>query len=495
MIKIHHSYEQMKVFADEHFEAVVEKERDYLSIFKVAFPSNTSSYTFLEKNIKDIITGDVKELLNLKEKIEQNEDFPRDKDKMKLLFYREGITKQHITEGLINKSKYFKGTLYNEWNNENCLKHYIPLLIEVINEYINIKKTHAKIKNALLNKINKLNNNIATFNFKEIEKIINKTNRDWNKIIRGFSLTNIFDEYIEICNKVKKYNKENEKEGKEGVKIYKLFEYKSDSEWRAKLFFNLNINSCLYCNRQYIHYDEKAFGTTLDHFYDKDTHPYFALSLYNLIPSCYSCNSLLKKTKPFCSSTHLHPYEKGFEDILQFRLGVNVIQEIIDDENKDFEIKLVDKSNDASELVKARKNEEDFCLEQQYQIHKPQVRDLLNLSLRYPDLETAYKSYSVGGNNLTKPLKKQILKVILGVFLEEDELHKETLSKLKRDIIREYHPSHFNKALTEHITPTPTNQENKFITFLKSKLLYLFKIFRSVKIWYKTLHKKKLVSK
>lgn len=53
----------------------------------------------------------------------------------------------------------------------------------------------------------------------------------------------------------------------------------------------------------------KSFRPTLDHFYSKSNYPYLALSLYNLIPSCQTCNSSLKGQIDFAVTEHLHPYE------------------------------------------------------------------------------------------------------------------------------------------------------------------------------------------
>lgn len=55
------------------------------------------------------------------------------------------------------------------------------------------------------------------------------------------------------------------------------------------------IEVCPYCNRQYIDIFKKgtkgyqAIGQ-LDHFYPKEKFPLYALSLYNFVPSCASCN-------------------------------------------------------------------------------------------------------------------------------------------------------------------------------------------------------------
>lgn len=55
------------------------------------------------------------------------------------------------------------------------------------------------------------------------------------------------------------------------------------------------IEVCPYCNRQYIDMFQKSGKgykaiAQLDHFYPKEQFPLYALSLYNFVPSCASCN-------------------------------------------------------------------------------------------------------------------------------------------------------------------------------------------------------------
>ncbi|WP_159094479.1 HNH endonuclease [Stenotrophomonas sp. YAU14D1_LEIMI4_1] len=63
-----------------------------------------------------------------------------------------------------------------------------------------------------------------------------------------------------------------------------------------------------------------AYRPTLDHFYPKHKFPFLALSLYNLIPSCQSCNSSLKAAQDFSENEHLHPYES--EESISFEIDV-----------------------------------------------------------------------------------------------------------------------------------------------------------------------------
>jgi hypothetical protein len=88
--------------------------------------------------------------------------------------------------------------------------------------------------------------------------------------------------------------------------VNKIFDYTSFSKFNTTkynaydLIEKLNINVCPYCNRQYTNTIKPLSslgGTrpTLDHYLIKSLYPYLALSFWNLVPSCYSCNSQLIK--------------------------------------------------------------------------------------------------------------------------------------------------------------------------------------------------------
>lgn len=65
----------------------------------------------------------------------------------------------------------------------------------------------------------------------------------------------------------------------------------------------------------------KSFRPTLDHFYPKSNYPYLSLSLYNLVPSCHTCNSSLKGQIDFAVTEHLHPYED--QEVVRYDLDFN----------------------------------------------------------------------------------------------------------------------------------------------------------------------------
>jgi hypothetical protein len=128
-----------------------------------------------------------------------------------------------------------------------------------------------------------------------------------------------FEKLIEIKNKIGK---------KDDNKIKSFFNYDKSkinnsspliSKLQPKIseFFqkNIEVHICYYCNIDFINTFKKNNETknafTLDHVLEKADYPFLALSLYNLVPSCYVCNSKVKDSKiPF---DDFSPTNKNFE--------------------------------------------------------------------------------------------------------------------------------------------------------------------------------------
>ena len=88
-----------------------------------------------------------------------------------------------------------------------------------------------------------------------------------------------------------------------------------------EILSSLGVKVCPYCNRQYIQTaingNKKITRADIDHFYPKTIYPMFALSIFNFIPSCGTCNKL-KSSKSFTLNSNLYPYEEGVEEFRIF---------------------------------------------------------------------------------------------------------------------------------------------------------------------------------
>lgn len=220
---------------------------------------------------------------------------------------------------------------------------------------------------------------------------------------------------------------------------YEKFKNHHHARYNAyDLVVSLDIKVCPYCNRQYtstISPASKKGGTraTLDHFFLKSDYPYLALSFWNLVPSCYSCNSQLRTSREI----GLHPYLKGFDKILHFYTDITMLDEFIGNSNKYFELKLKKykkSSPNTDDFDNANKNKKVFRIEEVYQNHKDYVREIIQKAIIY-DLgysKSLYEDFSDVFNNETDARN-----MMLGNYTRQKDFEKRPLSKLTHDIVEE----------------------------------------------------------
>jgi hypothetical protein len=222
-----------------------------------------------------------------------------------------------------------------------------------------------------------------------------------------------------------------------------------------------SLLACPYCNTNYISVmpnedNETKFFFELDHFYDKGTYPYLALSFYNLIPSCRTCNSTaVKGSKNFFETPHLHPYAHDFDSIARFSLPLtkeNLQQFLVPNssikvENTDTEAqkeakKLKIKIKSAKKASKedferAENNVKDFLLEERYELHQDYINEILIKAYAYPDdyLETIQKTFPklFEGAGSTEQMKR----LIWGNYTQPEDINRRPLAKLTQDIMDE----------------------------------------------------------
>jgi hypothetical protein len=229
-------------------------------------------------------------------------------------------------------------------------------------------------------------------------------------------------------------------------KIKKLFNY--SDKYQSKVltpFFtdNFNFRTCFYCNKDFItnfDTDKKVSTFQLDHFYDKGTYPYLALSFYNLIPSCPTCNSSKvkgskntfeydSKVGKFQNESCIAPNDENFDfhQKVKFKLFLEPSCKNLHIKSKDnIDITLKEQFTDMYD-----KYIEIFKLNKRYKAHKDIVFDMIEKAELYP--ESRLKELE----NLTGIPFQEIKKDIFNLIDENEDLSKQPFSKLIVDMSKE----------------------------------------------------------
>jgi hypothetical protein len=275
---------------------------------------------------------------------------------------------------------------------------------------------HPKGLTKRINQVSKIHSNVKTFLMDE---------KNLHDILIGSP---------DVLNKLKsKFTTKKEKDSIKRLLRYDAFIKTDDDDTFGfyngyHLAQNMPIDTCVYCNRLYTHTIITDKGVliarpTFDHWFPKSVYPILALSFYNLIPSCSVCNSSVKGTTTLSLEKNFHPYYKHSNTIEQL--------------NFKFSYTLEDHLLAESKLNPLNKFSEDSLvamkLNEIYKVHHEEIRELIYLKKAYSEgylssLRTILKS----------PLsREEIYRIAFGVYLEDEQLIRRPLSKLKKDILDE----------------------------------------------------------
>lgn len=231
-----------------------------------------------------------------------------------------------------------------------------------------------------------------------------------------------------IKNVYKRFPKSHYKKDSLNRILYRIFvEYGYDKIDKLKFIQNINLGSCPYCNRNYIFTVNRkgSVKPEIDHFYPKSIYPYLAVSYFNLIPSCPTCNGFgAKEDKDtFFVYPIFNPYEIKFDDFKFSITPKNIHFFAVEKEKYNFD-------NFEIELFGNKANLELFRLEELYKQHKDIVLELLIKRAYYP------KSYIEELKDFGFS-EDEIYRYLLSNYKKEEDLHKRPLSKLVKDISEE----------------------------------------------------------
>ena len=361
------------------------------------------------KNIEDIAVGDFKVLRRIDEDI--HDRFPVI---IKL------IAEEKFNFNSYNGKKYWEVIVdifgYNEFDGHK-LYEVIKNIVMRANSIDNIKKRDNKFifENEMVEFLKRL--------FPKCEKDITEAFKVLNKGVMKE------DDFKAIYLKL-------EKENHLSLTIDNYKSIDLHGEWNAYFFvYETGLRTCPYCNRQYITPILTSSGQTrgtLDHFLPKSKYPYFSMSLCNLVPTCYSCNSSLKGDKDF-DLDDINPYYESVDDYIRFSADINI--------NEPVYIRVAHKNSDVNSCERRKiynKVENlihSFKLEEQYNYHTNQVEELMLKRYIYSD---SYISDIVKKSRHKFNIsEKQIKEQLIGYTEEKLKINDEPLSKFRRDIVEQ----------------------------------------------------------
>ncbi|NQY28282.1 MAG: hypothetical protein HRT69_02310 [Flavobacteriaceae bacterium] len=196
----------------------------------------------------------------------------------------------------------------------------------------------------------------------------------------------------------------------------------------SKFLRRLEIDTCPYCNRNYIYSLSKSskIKPELDHFYPKSKYPFLGLSFYNLIPSCQTCNGYGAKHEfdPLVEGLK-SPYLIKDDDFLftYFLKRLDYMSPL--EGNSSVSIRFKEKIAGNNRILKLTKL---------YNKHGDHILELIVKSkLNYSD---DYRQYLNSYKGLTFS-DSEIDRLLIGNYTSVSELHKRPFSKLYRDIALE----------------------------------------------------------
>ena len=192
----------------------------------------------------------------------------------------------------------------------------------------------------------------------------------------------------------------------------------------------LDLWVCPYCNHNYtltVNEGGKGFRPDFDHFLPKSKYPLFALSFFNLIPSCTTCNKVKGDKEIFHN-----PYDLSAK--LTFEIGV------LDDENNEVLIGLADTRKQLSISQKTNYstmnpitcNVNVLMLKEVYDHHIDYVNDILDKAQEYNSghYEGIIQSFQGLGKT-----PGEIDRIVWSVY--KDHPAKRPLSKLTFDVLKQ----------------------------------------------------------
>lgn len=213
-------------------------------------------------------------------------------------------------------------------------------------------------------------------------------------------------------------------------RIYNVYDKLIAKKINIQLINKYGIKCCPYCNENYIYNRSTSAVAQLDHFYPRSEFPIFAVCLHNLVPVCSACNHI-KLEKEIGVSPHDYSWDFSHLKISYKPKSAGWI-----DDEKELEIEFIYDDEDSAFKEEMNKNLKEMKIRKAYENHVDYVQEIIkkaqiynkdnrsSLLLDFPEL---FES------------DDELVRVIFGNYINEQDLLKRPLSKLTRDLLEELH--------------------------------------------------------
>ncbi len=219
-----------------------------------------------------------------------------------------------------------------------------------------------------------------------------------------------------------------------GKRLLKCFGYEKYREtFLVSYSSRLNVKCCPYCNQHYTLCieDEKPNRVGLakfqfDHFFGKNRYPFLSMSMYNLIPSCPTCNHGKASAE---LPLKFNPYHQEIGDLFRFR--VRHAQELFfGGYNAAATTSLVLEPEKGTTPEELEQYDAAFHIKAQYKRHGDVVEEAFYRAYTKETYLSDVYSFINGDSDLKSRL-------IHGTYIKKENIGKRPLSKLYQDIFRQ----------------------------------------------------------
>lgn len=215
---------------------------------------------------------------------------------------------------------------------------------------------------------------------------------------------------------------------------------------KNELIDDVGADVCPYCNRTYIKHvkgkktdadeveKDVEIKAQLDHFYDKDKYPYLAVSRYNLVPCCPTCNGIGGKyTDDVADTGIVNPFALKDAHGMMFKIDVgNSGLMAMSKLEKDIKIKIEYPAGSAMD-----NNVKTFNLQMLYDCHKDYAAELYKIHLFRQT--QAYRDFikKLTADPDTGICQEDVFRIMTGTYEDERDFNKRPLAKFSNDILED----------------------------------------------------------